>query len=417
MQDNLAEVADMAVVGAGAAGLMTAISARTQGLSVLLLDGREKIGAKILMSGGTRCNVTNEKVSERDFQSMQIRQVRNVLRAFPAPKAVEFFQKLGVELVLEPGGKYFPATHSGRTVLEALTREAARIGVNLVTGFKVESVQREGSVFNVKAQAGAVCQAKTVVLCTGGLSFPTSGSDGSGYALAQAFGHSLIPTSPSLTPLLTADADWKSLSGVTLPVRLTLYAGKEKNVEYEGSFLFTHTGYSGPVVLNISRHWIRLNDASAVLTANFLPALHEDDLRKALAGALSENPKMMVKNFLALELPEKLAVMLIKKAGLPENRIMNQVSREEREALVKGILRASLSVSGSAGYAKAEVTAGGVDLTEVDDATMESRLQPGLFFAGEILDVDGRIGGFNFQWAWSSGVTAAAGAARRVKNT
>lgn len=408
---------DTAVVGAGAAGLMAAISACSQGLSVLLLDGREKIGAKILMSGGTRCNVTNEKVSERDFQSMQIRQVRNVLRAFPAPKAVEFFRKLGVELVLEPGGKYFPATHSGRTVLEALTREAARAGVRLVTGFKVENIQRTDSLFGLRAVSGEMYQAKTVILCTGGLSFPTTGSDGSGYSLAQAFGHSMIPTSPSLTPLLTADENWKSLSGVTLPVRLSLYSGKEKSAEYEGSFLFTHTGYSGPVVLNISRHWIRLNDPSAVLTANFLPHVTEDALRSVLADALKENPKMLVKNFLALELPEKLAAMLAKKAGLPENRIMNQVSREEREALVRGILRASLSVSGSAGYAKAEVTAGGVDLAEVNEAVMESRIQPGLFFAGEILDVDGRIGGFNFQWAWSSGVTAAAGAAKRVKST
>lgn len=404
---------DTAVVGAGAAGLTAAIHSRRLGLKTILLDGREKIGAKILMSGGTRCNVTNQKVSEQDFQSERRRSVRNVLRAYPAERTEDFFRALGVELVLEPGGKLFPSTHSGRTILEALTREADFRGVRLVTGCKVDSIRRKEPFFELGG-TGFSIQSRTVILCTGGLSFPTTGSDGSGYALAQAMGHSLVETSPSLTPLLTADEAWKKLSGLTLPVRISLVHEALKIAEYEGSFLFTHTGFSGPAVLNISRHWIRLKDPGAVLTIQFLPGIKEEAFRAEMGASLCAHPKMKVKNFLAARLPEKLAQTLLDKAEIPAERILNQLSKTEREALIRVLFRCGLSVSGSAGYAKAEVTAGGVRLDEVEESVMESKLQPGLFFAGEILDADGRIGGFNFQWAWSSGEAAARGARRRV---
>lgn len=410
----LTGVYDTAVVGAGAAGLMAAISCRKLGLRVLLIDGREKIGAKILMSGGTRCNVTNAKVTEQDFQSEKIRVVRNLLRAFPSSRSADFFRQLGVELVLEPGGKLFPSTHSGRTILEALLKECETRGVKLVTGRKVEALSCQDGVFTVAGRELSV-KARTVILCTGGLSFPTTGSDGSGYGLAQAMGHTLIETSASLTPLLTADEEWKKLSGVTLPVRLSLQPEGRKKTEYEGSFLFTHTGFSGPVVLNISRHWIRLKDGNVPLRVSFLPGVKEDAFREALVSSLAASPKMLVKNFLAARLPEKLAVTLLIKAGIPAERILNQLPKGERETLIRTVFHSALSVSGSAGYAKAEVTAGGVNLEEVEETTLESKIRPGLFFAGEILDVDGRIGGFNFQWAWSSGAAAAAGAAAKLK--
>ena len=195
---------DVAVVGAGAAGLMAAIQANRRNLKVLLVDGQQKIGAKILMSGGTRCNVTNRQVTEKDFASDQIRTVRNILKAFPPEETVRFFEELGVTLILEEGGKFFPSTHSGRTILDTFLKEIAKRKIDLKTGRKVREAAFEGGVFLLKGN-GFKEQAKAVVLCTGGLSYPKTGSDGVGYSLARTFGHHLIPTIPALTPLLLDD--------------------------------------------------------------------------------------------------------------------------------------------------------------------------------------------------------------------
>ncbi len=404
---------DVAVVGAGAAGLMAAITAARAGGKVLLLDGREKIGAKILMSGGTRCNVTNDNVTERDFHSEQIKIVRSVLASFRAEQARDFFEKLGVELVLEPNGKYFPTSHSGRTILEALVKEADSAGVTLETPYKIQAIRFQDDIFHL--ESSRVFTARAVILCTGGLSFPTTGSDGTGYELAKLFGHTLIFTTPSLTPLRGNDPDLIGLSGVALPVRLTVREEGKKIYEFEGDFLFTHQGYSGPAALNVSRHWIRSKGKAEIL-ASFAPSFNEEEFRAALEAEIADSPKLTVKKFLAIELPESFAEVLCKKAGIPDDLILNQITKEQKNKLMRALLYFPLPVTGDLGYAKAEVTAGGVDFREVERLTLESKLRPGLFFAGEILDVDGRIGGFNFQWAWSSGFVAGNAAALFAKN-
>jgi predicted Rossmann fold flavoprotein len=212
-----------------------------------------------------------------------------------------------------------------------------------------------------------------------------------------------------LTPLETDDASLKKLAGVSLPSRLTLILDGRKECVYEGDFLFTHFGFSGPVVLNISRGWIRGAAAGKkpVLEADFLPGLPADRLRTVLLRASNERPNSSLKNFLAKYLPARAAETLIRRGGILPETPFNQLKRSSREAVVRALTRCPLSVTGSLGYQKAEVTAGGVDLKEVNPKTLESRLRPGLFLAGEILDADGRIGGFNFQWAWSTGMVAA----------
>lgn len=400
---------DAAVVGAGAAGLMAAITAKRAGADVLLLDGREKIGAKILMSGGTRCNVTNETVTEQDFQSEKTKIVRSILAGFKPEQTRRFFEELGVELVVEPGGKYFPSTHSGRTVLDAFLKEAEKLKIELVTGQKINAVLFENGHFVLKSSAGETFESKTVILTTGGLSFPATGSDGTGYELAKSFGHSLVATSPSLTPLKGNDPDLQALSGVSLPVRLTVKHEGKKIYSFEGDFLFTHTGYSGPAVLNVSRHWIRRPGAEIIVS--FAPSFNEEEFRGALEAETRDNPNLPLRGFLTMELPASFAETLMKKCGIPEQTVLTHLKREHREALIRNLLYFPLPVTGDAGYAKAEVTAGGVDLTEISRLTLESKFRPGLFFAGEILDVDGRIGGFNFQWAWASGFLAGNAAA------
>lgn len=407
---------DIIVVGAGAAGLMTAIAAKKAGVSsVLLLDAKEKIGAKILMSGGTRCNLTNENVSDKDFQTEQKNILKSVLQFYSSEKAVAFFQNLGVEVVIEEGGKFFPSTHSGRTVLEALEKEIRNVGARIETGKKVKKLVYEKDRFIISGP-GFEEEARAVVLTTGGLSYPGTGSDGAGYELARAFGHRIVETTPSLTPLTSSEGDLKSLAGATLPVKLTLRKNQKSIAEYEGSFLFTHFGYSGPAALNISRHWLREKDKAALsMEASFIPEMTEEDFQKKLMFKIESRPGNQVKDWLYEALPNRLAEVILKKAGAAPSTVFNQLTKEERQKLLKYLFRCPLEVTGTLGYEKAEVTAGGVDLAEVQRKTLESKKQPGLFFAGEILDVDGRIGGFNFQWAWSSGVVAGLGAAQKLK--
>jgi predicted Rossmann fold flavoprotein len=397
---------DVIIVGAGAAGLMTAIQAAQGGLQVLLLEGQKKVGAKILMSGGTRCNVTNKAVSEKDFSSEQIIYVRNILRSFSNTDTIKFFKDLGVELVLEPTGKYFPVTNSGKTVLEALLRKIASLpNVTLVCERKVKSISREKDSFVLQGE-GFHYNGKNVVLTTGGLSYPSTGSDGTGYRLAQGFGHSMIETSPALTPLTTQDADFKSLSGITLDVKLTLMANGKRGFYAQDSFLFTHLGFSGPAALDISRHYLRAQGQKQIFI-NFLPDYHEDSWGAYLAKIQQSTPRKALKNVLTEFMPQRLVEIVLKKAGIKNTTTMDQLDKPSRQRLVMGCVQYPLDVTGVLGYSKAEVTAGGIDWAHINPKTLESKLTPGLFFAGEILDVDGRIGGFNFQWAWASGYTVA----------
>jgi predicted Rossmann fold flavoprotein len=399
-------VYDVIIVGAGAAGLMTAIQAAEGGLSVLLLEGQKKVGAKILMSGGTRCNVTNKSVSEKDFNSEQIIYVRNVLRSFTNTDTIGFFKDLGVEMVLEPTGKYFPSTHSGKTILEALLRKVnSAKNVTLLCEHKVKAAGRDEGVFILKGDHFHY-HGRNIVLTTGGLSYPSTGSDGTGFRLAQSFGHSMIETSPALTPLTTNDEDSKYLSGITQEVRLTLMTDGQRHFSCRESFLFTHFGFSGPAALDISRHYLRALGPKQII-ANFIPDHDENSLQKYLGTVQQDSPRKTLKNVLIELMPQRLADLILKKAGIEAALRMNQLDKAARQRLITQCVYYPLDVTGVLGYSKAEVTAGGIDWAEINPKTLESKLVPGLFFAGEILDVDGRIGGFNFQWSWASGFTAA----------
>jgi len=358
------------------------------------------------MSGGTRCNVTNKAVSEKDFNSEKIIYVRNILRSFSNTATIEFFQGLGVELVLEPTGKYFPVTNSGKTVLEALIRKIdSQRNITLLCEHKVKAVTTNQNGFAVKGD-NFHFNARNIILTTGGLSYPTTGSDGTGYRLAQSFGHPVIETAPALTPLSTKDNDLKSLSGITLEVQLTLVADGKRYFSVRDSFLFAHFGFSGPAALDISRHYLRAQGKKQII-ANFVPDYDENSWGLYLSQSQSDAPRKTLRNVLIELMPQRLVDLILKKAGIEAYLIMNQLDRASRQRLVSQCVHYPLDVTGVLGYSKAEVTAGGIDFAEVNPKTLESKLVPGLFFAGEILDVDGRIGGFNFQWAWASGYTVA----------
>ncbi|MEP0846357.1 MAG: NAD(P)/FAD-dependent oxidoreductase [Phycisphaerae bacterium] len=409
--------ADTIVVGAGAAGLATAIFAarRMPGRRIVALDGAEKLGAKILISGGGRCNVTNRLVLPADFWGGSANVVRRVLASFPPERTVEFFREIGVGLHEEEDGKLFPDTNSAKDVLAALLGEGARRGVELRCGRRVHAIERQGRGFWVAASGGNLT-ARSVVLATGGQSYPRTGSDGGGYTLAQRFGHTIVPTTPALAPLVLDGTFHTPLAGVSHEVELTVYVDGARPARIRGPMLWTHFGVSGPAAMNASRHWHRacVEGSSVRIVANLLPGDDLASAERALLARADAQPRAALRTVLHDRLPVRVADAVLARLRVPGQVPLAHLSREQRRTLLRGVLAFSLPVRGSRGYAHAEATAGGVALGEIDPRTMESRRCPGLFLAGEILDVDGRIGGFNFQWAWSSGYVAAGGVARVV---
>ena len=407
--------ADLAIIGAGAAGLFAGIwagrtaQATGQTLNIVALDGARKLGAKILVSGGGRCNVTHWRVDERDFAGSTPPAIRKVLGRFPVERTVEFFKAAGVAFYREADtGKLFPESDSARSILAALLHEVGAAGVSLHHPAQVTGIVRDVDCFRLET-AGGTLSARKVILCTGGKSLPKSGSDGSGFKLAAMLGHSLTaPVVPALVPLvLPADHFIRALTGLALPCRFTLLSAKGKRVATSsGSTLCTHTGLSGPATLDISRHWLvsRTTDPTARLLLDWLPEMPEAALEQRLLECGAKGALWALRQHLT----ERLARHLCTAAGAPPTGDLPREARRRLVGLVKGM---ELPVVGDRGFTIAEATAGGVPLSEVRLETMESRICPGLHCAGEVLDVDGRIGGFNFQWAWASGFVAGTAAA------
>ena len=397
--------ADVVIVGGGAAGLATAIFCKRHApdLRVICLDGARRVGAKILVSGGSRCNVTNRVVSERDFWGGSPRVIRSVLRAFSAEQAAAFFREIGVDLHEEEDGKLFPDTNSSRTVLDSLLRELARLRVELRCGERVTDVRADGTAFVVACESGQEYGARAVVLATGGRSLPKSGSDGAGYAMATRLGHGHVDTTPALAPLLLDGDRHVALSGISLPARLTVRVEGRPDTSLDGALLWTHFGASGPVVLNASRHWhrARLQGRTAAVLLSLCPGETLESLEAWLQLQALQRPRAFVATVLAQRFPAAVADAWARSADA-EGVTMSHLSREARRRLIQLLLASPLSVRDSRGYNVAEATAGGVPLEEIDPSRMESRHCAGVYLVGEMLDVDGRLGGFNFQWAWSS---------------
>lgn len=407
---------DIVIVGAGAAGCMAAIHAaracraRDGGGRVLLLERTADGGRKILVSGGGRCNVLPGGPDEARFVTdSSAATLRNILRSWPHREQVAFFDdELGLALTLEEeSGKLFPRSNRARDVRDGLLRLVADAGAEVRFGARLDDISRVGEGWRLALADGQRLETRAVVLATGGLSVPTTGSDGTGLRLAETLGHVVHATYPALTPLTTVDVAHTALAGISATVTLRAQEGR-KRWEVHGGFLFTHRGYSGPTVLDVSHLAVRSEEGGA---PREITVQWTGDDAGRWQERLSNSGPVQVGTLLGRMLPDRLAAMILVTAGVDRAVTSSQLRREERQRLVDALTRMRLPWSGNEGYRKAEVTGGGVSLAEVDPRTLASRRVPGLFLCGELLDAFGPIGGYNFQWAWATGRAAGLGAA------
>jgi len=397
------------IVGAGAAGLLAGISAGKSGAKTLVLEKNRKPGVKILMSGGTRCNITHNTDNRGIVKAFgnNGKFLHSPLAAFSVDETIRFFNQAGVATKIEATGKIFPVSNKALDVLDALLNQLKHENATLVLETPVLDIDATEDGFLLKTNLQTF-HAKKIILTTGGLSFPGCGTTGDGYKFAMKFGHSIKETQPALAPLKT-DARWvHELSGVTIPdVGVTACLNEKPMMQDRGSFLFTHFGLSGPVILNVSKALNSLsNFKNSSLKLDFLPSVKETDLEAKLQSFASTDGKKLLSVALGELLPRRLLEGLFSQIGFSPERKCAGISKDERKAIVVSIKSKSVNITGTLGYAKAEVTTGGVSLDEVNSKTMESKLKKGLYLAGEILDLDGPIGGFNFQAAWSTGFLA-----------
>lgn len=402
---------DVVVVGAGAAGLLAAARAAERGRRVLILEKNRKPGVKILMSGGTRCNITHN-TDARGIVAAFGKQgpfLHSALAALGPRDLIDLIEAEGVATKVEETGKVFPVSNKAANVLAALLRRVERSGATLALNEPLVDLRRDAEGWTLTTPARALL-AEKVIVTVGGQSYPGSGTTGDGYRWAAQLGLKLISPRPALAPITVA-APWVAeLRGVTLPdvaVRVVDAARSGKDAvlaQDRGSFLFTHFGLSGPVILNVSRAVSgHLDPARLVLQCDLVPSIKEQELSTWLAAEATAAGKKLLASILTAHLPQRLATCLLPMAGLQPERKAAALSKAERGRLV-GILKClTLPVTGTLGFAKAEVTAGGVALEEVDSRTMQCKRVPGLFLAGEVLDLDGPIGGYNFQAAFSTG--------------
>ena len=398
------------VVGAGAAGTMAAIFAASAGAETRLIERTRDGGRKILISGGGRCNILPSKVVESRFVTdSSPNTLRKILRSWPHRKQVAFFeQELRLPLKEEPeAAKLFPVSDKARDVRDGLIELARMRGASFEPGVTVTDLAPRPGGWRVTVAAGIPIDCDAVILATGGLSVPNTGSDGTGLLILVSLGHTLHQTYPALTPVKAAASPLTALSGISLTVTLTASDGV-RTATAMGGFLFTHRGYSGPSVLDVSHVLVRARQegrpAHLIVQWTDLDAMAwEDRLRpvgnQTIGGAVRR------------ELPDRLASALITMLGLDPSTRLAQLRKEDRQRLIESLTRHELPWIGDEGYPKAEVTGGGVPLAEIDPVTMESRLHPGLFICGEALDAFGPIGGYNFLWAWATGRAAGLGAA------
>ena len=399
------------VIGAGAAGLMAAWKAAEHGREVLLLEKNDQVGRKILISGKGRCNITNNTDIEGLIENIPGNGnfLYSSFYSFSNENMIMLLKEAGLETKVERGGRVFPVSDRSKDVVRVLQRLAENKGVQIQTNTDVDSiVAKNGVVCGVRLKNGKVLEAVSVVLATGGASYPGTGSTGDGYKMAKNLGHRIVPLKPSLVPLMTAEKWIGELQGLSLKnISITIIDKKDRKIYSDfGEMIFTHFGVSGPVILSASRHILPYDYKNVRLVIDLKPALDEDTLDARLQRDFEKYSRKQFKNSLNDLLPQKMIPVVINLSQIDEDKPVNQITKTERRALVVLLKNFSLEITGARPIAEAIVTAGGVCTDEINPSTMESKLVKGLYLCGEVIDVDGYTGGFNLTIAFSTGVLA-----------
>ena len=397
---------DCIVIGGGPAGMFAAITAAQQGSKVLLLERNDRLGKKLLITGKGRCNVTNDCSAQEILQNTPRngRFLYSAMTAFPPEKVKSFFEDRGCALKTERGNRVFPVTDKAQSILDCLQTQLRRSGVTVKTA-RVKSITTlDGAVSGVRTQDGFF-EARKVILATGGASYPTTGSTGDGYAMAQNLGHTIVPVEGSLVPLETAGTDCQDMQGLSLrncAVKLLNAKGKVLYKDF-GELLFTHFGVSGPTVLSASCH---LKGEGCRLVIDLKPALEENKLDERIQRDLEMYKNRSMENALTDLLPRSMIPVVLRRLEIDPEMQANSLTKQKRRAMVELLKAFSVEITGKRPVAEAIITSGGVKVSEIDPKTMESKKVPGLYFAGEIIDCDAYTGGFNLQIAWATAYAA-----------
>lgn len=402
-------MANILIVGAGAAGLMAAGAAVRLGHSVTVLEHTEKPGQKLLITGKGRCNVTNNCDENTFLQNVRTnpRFLYSSLYAFPPAKTMELFEELGVPLKTERGRRVFPVSDRAEDIRQALLRYAD--GAEILYDGAKKLLIEEGRAVGIVTESGRTLTADAVLVATGGVSYPVTGSTGDGYQLAKQAGHKIVPTVPSLCSLVSPDEDCRAMMGLSLKnVTLTLYRDKKAVFTEMGEMLFTHFGISGPLTLMASSYIKDMQKHAWKAVIDLKPALDEEQLYKRVTNDFALLANKSAQGALVKLLPASMQPVMVKRWGVDPATRANQITKEQKRELVRLVKHWEVPIGKRGDLAHAVITAGGVDVKQVDPKTMESKLCPGLYFAGEVLDVDAYTGGYNLQIAWCTAQAFAA---------
>lgn len=404
------KIYDLVVLGAGAAGIMASISAAKKQKRVLLLEKLPKIASKLKATGAGKCNLTNT-LSQDEFISKfgkNGRFIELALNEFSQKDLQDFFSSIGVETIAKDGFRVFPVTHSSTVVLEALSKELDRLSVVVKTSIDIKSVKKDEDIFCLTTQ-NETFKAKNLVIATGGLGYPTLGSTGDGYKIASSFGHKITATYPAMMPLFTKEKNFASCKADTISKAiLKVDLPKYKNLKLVGDLIFTAQGLRGPVILDFAREITPILEkyGEVPLLINFLKGKNEEEIFQHLKNEIAKNPTNSILQNLETLLASSLASEILNLCQIDATLRFKQIEGFKREKLIKILAWTPFTIIGHDGFKQAMITRGGVELNEIDSKTMQSKIVEGLYFCGEVVNIDGPCGGYNLQWAFSSGFLA-----------